>query len=138
MAAGMILLWYVLRDICGNWKGRCRAWCTGVRTHSDTPWDEVVYHRCLGSFAGILVTYFFVPDMTEVDLADEDARFMGYLEINGWEGVVGEDEDRDLIEREPSTDSGSAISTSVTSTVPSVHGTPTAVRTRVSGESLDK
>ncbi len=47
--------------------------------------------------------------MTGVDLADEDARFMEYLERNGWEGVVGEDEDSDLIEREPSTGSGSAI-----------------------------
>ena len=40
--------------------------------------------------------------MTGVDLADEDARFMGYLERNGWEGVVGEDDGADLIEREPS------------------------------------
>jgi hypothetical protein len=40
---------------------------------------------------GALITYFFVPDMTGVDLADEDARFMEYLERNGWEGVVGED-----------------------------------------------
>ena len=30
--------------------------------------------------------------MTGVDLADEDASFMEYLEGNGWEGVVlGED-----------------------------------------------
>lgn len=42
---------------------------------------------------GILVTYIFVPDMTGVDLAEEDARFMEYLESNGWEGIIGEDED---------------------------------------------
>lgn len=36
----------------------------------------------------ILIAYFFVQDMTGVDLADEDARFMEYLERNGWEGVV--------------------------------------------------
>ena len=46
---------------------------------------------------GILVTYFFVPDMTGVDLADEDAKFMQYLASNGWEGVVGEDDDKELI-----------------------------------------
>jgi hypothetical protein len=47
---------------------------------------------------GIIITYFFVPDMTGVDFADEDARFMEYLERNGWEGVVGEeDEDANLI-----------------------------------------
>jgi len=41
---------------------------------------------------GILVTYFFVPDMTGVDLADEDAKFMKYLADSGWRGEVGEDE----------------------------------------------
>jgi hypothetical protein len=46
---------------------------------------------------GILLAYFFVPDMTGVDLADEDARFMEYLERNGWEGAVGEDDETDLI-----------------------------------------
>lgn len=46
---------------------------------------------------GILVTYFFVPDMTGVDLADEDAKFMKYLTENGWEGEVGEDDDKNLI-----------------------------------------
>ena len=52
-----------------------------------------------------MVTYFFVPDMTGVDLAEEDARFMEFLEGNGWEGVVGEDEDMDLIGRKgPDTD----------------------------------
>jgi hypothetical protein len=44
------------------------------------------------------MTYFFVPDMTGVDLAEEDAQFMAYLESNGWEGAVGEDEDMNLIE----------------------------------------
>jgi len=29
--------------------------------------------------------------MTGVDLADEDAKFMEYLEENGWSGLVGED-----------------------------------------------
>ena len=42
---------------------------------------------------GILVTYFFVPDMTGVDLADEDEKFLKYLADNGWEGEVGDDED---------------------------------------------
>jgi len=43
-----------------------------------------------------------------VDLADEDAHFMEYLKRNGWEGVVGEDEDTDLIGREPSSRSATA------------------------------
>ena len=44
---------------------------------------------------GILVTYFFVPDMTGVDLADEDRKFMRYLAEHGWEGDVGEEGDGD-------------------------------------------
>ncbi|KAF8877545.1 MFS Git1p-like glycerophosphoinositol permease [Infundibulicybe gibba] len=42
---------------------------------------------------GIIITYFFVPDMTGVDLALEDAKFMEYLRENGWTGDVGEDGD---------------------------------------------
>lgn len=38
------------------------------------------------------MTYFFVPDMTGVDLADEDRKFMEYLEENGWTGDVGEED----------------------------------------------
>ena len=43
------------------------------------------------------MTYFFVPDLTGVDLADEDVKFMKYLADNGWEGEVGEDDDKNLI-----------------------------------------
>jgi hypothetical protein len=58
-------------------------------------WTFIIAAIC--GVSGILVTYFFVPDMTGVDLAEEDARFMEYLESNGWEGAVGEDEDINLI-----------------------------------------
>jgi hypothetical protein len=47
---------------------------------------------------GILVTFFFVPDMTGKDLAEEDAIFMRYLEEHGWEGHVGEDDDDSFVE----------------------------------------
>ncbi|KAH8988923.1 major facilitator superfamily domain-containing protein [Lactarius akahatsu] len=70
-------------------------------------WPFII--AAIANFAGVLVTYFFVPHVTGADLADGDARFMKYLESNGWEGEVGEDEDRNLIGREPSTGSGSAI-----------------------------
>jgi len=49
---------------------------------------------------GILVTYFFVPDMTGVDLVEEDVRFMKYLEDSGWRGHIGEDSDSELITEE--------------------------------------
>ena len=48
---------------------------------------------------GILVTYFFVPDMTGVDFADEDAKFMNYFVQNGWEGALGEDDEKALVRK---------------------------------------
>jgi len=53
-------------------------------------WTFIIAAIC--GVTGILVTYIFVLDMTGVDLAEEDARFMEYLERNGWEGTAGEDE----------------------------------------------
>jgi MFS family permease len=77
-----------------------------IQKHLGAKWSFII--AALGSAAGVLVTYFFVPDMTGVDLADVDARFMEYLKRNGWEGVVGEDEDENenevtnlVIGREP-------------------------------------
>lgn len=52
-------------------------------------WTFIIAAIC--GVTGILITYFFVPDMTGVDLADEDAKFLEYLTANGWEGTVGED-----------------------------------------------
>lgn len=54
-------------------------------------WTFIIAAIC--GVTGILVTYFFVPDMTGVDLADEDRKFMEYLAENGWEGEVGEEDD---------------------------------------------
>lgn len=58
-------------------------------------WTFIIAAIC--GVIGILITYFFVPDMTGVDLADGDAEFMEYLAANGWEGEVGEDDDKKLI-----------------------------------------
>jgi hypothetical protein len=44
-------------------------------------WMFIIAAICSGT--AILVTYFLEPDMTGVDLADEDAQFMEYLESNG-------------------------------------------------------
>lgn len=41
----------------------------------------------------MLVTYFFVPDKTGIDLADEDEKWLAYLAANGWEGDVGEEDE---------------------------------------------
>lgn len=36
--------------------------------------------------------------MTGVDLADEDAKFVTYLSANGWDGEVGEYENKKLVD----------------------------------------
>lgn len=45
----------------------------------------------------MLVTYFFVPDKTGIDLAVEDALWLEYLAENGWEGEVGEDDEEGIL-----------------------------------------
>ena len=37
--------------------------------------------------------------MTGVDFADEDAKFMRYLVQNGWEGEIGEDDEKALVRK---------------------------------------
>ena len=64
--------------------------------HSDR-WTFIIAAIC--GVTGILVTYFFVPDMTGVDLADEDEKFLKYLADNGWEGEVGDDEEQGASQR---------------------------------------
>ena len=59
-------------------------------------WTFIIAAICC--VLGILMTYFFVPDLTGVDLAEENAQFMEYLKRNGWEGVAGDDDDMNLIE----------------------------------------
>ena len=58
-------------------------------------WTFIIAAIC--GVTGILITYFFVPDKTGIDLADEDAEFMKYLADNGWEGEVGEEDEQDII-----------------------------------------
>ncbi|KAF8198945.1 MFS Git1p-like glycerophosphoinositol permease [Pholiota molesta] len=67
---------------------------TPIQVHLGKKWTFIVAAIC--GTTGILVTYFFVPDMTGVDFEDEDRKFMEYLEENGWTGVVGEDTDDTL------------------------------------------
>lgn len=62
---------------------------TPIQNNLGKRWTFIIAAIC--GIAGILITYFFVPDMTGVDLADEDAKFFEYLTANGWEGTVGED-----------------------------------------------
>jgi hypothetical protein len=42
-------------------------------------WTFII--AAIACVVAILIAYFFVQDITGVDLADEDARFMEYLEL---------------------------------------------------------
>ena len=45
---------------------------------------------------GVLVTFFFIRNDLDRDLAIEDAQFEAYLSANGWSGDIGS-EDASLI-----------------------------------------
>jgi len=68
---------------------------TPIQNNLGKRWTFIIAAIC--GVTGVLVTYFFVPDKTGVDLADEDAKFLRYLADNGWEGEIGEDADKGLI-----------------------------------------
>ena len=56
-------------------------------------WTFIIAAIC--GVVGILVTYFFVPNLTGDDLAIEDERFRAYLVRNGWHGTMGEEDLKD-------------------------------------------
>ncbi|RDX50399.1 MFS Git1p-like glycerophosphoinositol permease [Lentinus brumalis] len=64
---------------------------TPIQNNLGKKWTFIIAAIC--GVTGILVTYFFVPDKTGVDLAVEDEEFLKYLAENGWEGEIGDDED---------------------------------------------
>jgi hypothetical protein len=47
---------------------------------------------------GMVVTWFFVPDLNGDDLAIEDERFRAYLVGKGWSGEMGEGDLKDTAE----------------------------------------
>ncbi|EEB98648.1 hypothetical protein MPER_01810, partial [Moniliophthora perniciosa FA553] len=68
---------------------------TPIQNNLGKRWTFIIAAIC--GVSGILVTYFFVPDMTGVDLADEDRKFMVYLASNGWMGEVGESDEKEIL-----------------------------------------
>lgn len=68
---------------------------TPIQNNLGKRWTFIIAAIC--GVTGVLITYFCVPDMTGVDLADEDAKFMKYLADNGWEGEVGEDDEKGIL-----------------------------------------
>jgi MFS family permease len=63
---------------------------TPIQVHLGKRWTFIIAAIC--GVAGILVTYFFVPDLQGDDLAQEDEKFRAYLVSKGWHGEMGEDD----------------------------------------------
>lgn len=53
-------------------------------------WTFIIAAIC--GIVGILVTYFFVPDLSSEDLKIHDEQFRAYLVTNGWDESMGEDD----------------------------------------------
>lgn len=63
---------------------------TPIQNNLGKRWTFIVAAIC--GVVGILVTYFFIPNITGEDLAVEDEKFRLYLVSHGWEGVMGEED----------------------------------------------
>ena len=61
---------------------------TPIENNLGKQWTFIIAAIC--GVVGILVTYFFIPDLRGEDLSVEDERFRAYLVLHGWEGDMGE------------------------------------------------
>ncbi|KAH9932202.1 MFS general substrate transporter [Fomitopsis serialis] len=62
---------------------------TPIENNLGKRWTFIIAAIC--GVAGVLVTYFFVPNLTGADLALEDEKWLRYLAENGWDGEVGDE-----------------------------------------------
>ncbi|OBT89696.1 hypothetical protein VE02_01784 [Pseudogymnoascus sp. 03VT05] len=63
---------------------------TPIQAHLGKKWAFIIAAIC--GVAGMLVTYYFIEDLSGEDLALRDERFRVYLVERGWEGEMGEDD----------------------------------------------
>ncbi|CAI7662291.1 unnamed protein product [Penicillium discolor] len=61
-----------------------------IKDRLGNKWTFIIAAIC--GVVGILVTFFFVPDLTGEDLRVRDEKFRAYLVSNGWDGDMGEDD----------------------------------------------
>ncbi|KAF2237591.1 putative glycerophosphoinositol permease [Viridothelium virens] len=69
---------------------------TPIQNNIGKKWTFIVAAIC--GVVGILVTFFFVPDLKGEDLAEEDEKFRLYLVSKGWDGEMGEEDLKALAE----------------------------------------
>ncbi|RAK81359.1 MFS general substrate transporter [Aspergillus fijiensis CBS 313.89] len=63
---------------------------TPIETHLGKKWTFIIAAIC--GVVGVLVTYFFVEDISGEDLRVRDEEFRAYLVAHGWDGEMGEDD----------------------------------------------
>ncbi|GAT24218.1 metabolite transport protein [Aspergillus luchuensis] len=63
---------------------------TPIEDNLGKKWTFIIAAIC--GIVGILVTYFFVPDISGEDLRIRDEKFRAYLVSKGWDGAMGEND----------------------------------------------
>jgi MFS family permease len=61
-----------------------------IKNNLGNKWTFIIAAIC--GVVGVMVTFFFVPDLTGEDLRVRDEKFRAYLVANGWDGDMGEDD----------------------------------------------
>lgn len=70
---------------------------TPIQVHLGKRWTFII--AAIVGVLGILITYFFVPDMSKKDLGEEDRLFMVYLRENGFTDKVGLVDEKTALEK---------------------------------------
>ncbi|PYI33558.1 MFS general substrate transporter [Aspergillus indologenus CBS 114.80] len=63
---------------------------TPIENNLGKKWTFIIAAIC--GVVGVLVTYFFVEDISGEDLRVRDEKFRAYLVAHGWDGEMGEDD----------------------------------------------
>lgn len=61
---------------------------TPIQEHAGKRWVFII--SAILGLIGIALVYFFIPETTRFDLADEDRAWLQYLVNNGWDGDIGD------------------------------------------------
>lgn len=70
---------------------------TPIQTNLGKKWTFIIAAIC--GVVGVLVTFFFIPNLTGEDLAIEDEKFRAYLVARGWHGEMGEEDLKALADK---------------------------------------
>ncbi|KAK0763875.1 hypothetical protein N5P37_003265 [Trichoderma harzianum] len=71
---------------------------TPIQNNLGKRWTFIIAAIC--GVVGVLVTYFFVPNVTGEDLAVRDEKFRAYLLEHGWSGEMGVNDEKELVVEE--------------------------------------